>query len=646
MSNIENTAGKINKIAVFTNGWSCEFLSEVFEGIRKEAEADSVDIFTFVTYLLPNGVNSIARNQLQLFHLFDPAEFDGIIVLANTFNTPEELNTVKDIISKSSIPAVSIARHLPGVPLVASDNYRGAYELAKHLVEEHGCKDFVFVSGYEGNEECEIRKKALDDVLSEHGLSVSETLFGHFDYYQSTHLCDDWINSGKPLPDVFVCANDHMALGFISSLYHNGIDVPGEVRVTGYDDILDGRFSYPAVATVTRSLSSLGSEAYKELIEQINDPDPGRERILESHFVPNESCGCPPSETTTTIRQHKMRNFFHDNNETTMVDFFFQEIRVAMSQVENKEMFHDIAEKILGRRSFFGENYCLITEPVFFELDDNAIRLGSRHFHPKMDVLFEARNGNPTELRQFNSAEMYPDYKKEPGRSNVYTFSAMYGNNMCIGYIALKNFPSIIYDQRFKRWLNNMESLMVTARQYVFAQKANKQLKEIYMNDFLTGMYNRTGCEDVLYSYIEDRMEKGVYTTLLFADINFMKEINDGYGHLNGDLAIKATAKALKNSLPDDWLFGRYGGDEFIAVGPGEETIDINSYREKFTDSLKQIAERLKIGFSLSASLGYCQIAPDDNGYIGDFIRIADMSMYEEKQKLHAERDRERSNIE
>ena len=41
-----------NKIAVFTNGWSCEFLSEVFEGIRKEAEADGVDIFVYLTYHL------------------------------------------------------------------------------------------------------------------------------------------------------------------------------------------------------------------------------------------------------------------------------------------------------------------------------------------------------------------------------------------------------------------------------------------------------------------------------------------------------------------------------------------------------------------------------------------------------------------
>ena len=174
----------------------------------------------------------------------------------------------------------------------------------------------------------------------------------------------------------------------------------------------------------------------------------------------------------------------------------------------------------------------------------------------------------------------------------------------------MKNYPQIMYDLRFKRWLNNMESLLVTVRQYIFSQKANRQLKEIYINDFLTGMYNRTGCEDVLFSYIEKRKSEGKYTALLFADINFMKKINDGYGHLNGDLAIKATARALRNALSEGWLFGRYGGDEFIAVGPCEGTIDIDKYRADFADAMEKIKERLKLSFELSASLGFCIISP------------------------------------
>ena len=116
-----------------------------------------------------------------------------------------------------------------------------------------------------------------------------------------------------------------------------------------------------------------------------------------------------------------------------------------------------------------------------------------------------------------------------------------------------------------------------------------------------------------------------------------MKLINDGYGHLNGDLAIKATTTAMRKSLPKDFLFGRYGGDEFIAVGRASNDKDIEGYREDFDKALKKIVDRLKVPFKLSASVGMCVITPDRKGNIDDFIKEADDSMYEEKQRAHRE---------
>ena len=120
---------------------------------------------------------------------------------------------------------------------------------------------------------------------------------------------------------------------------------------------------------------------------------------------------------------------------------------------------------------------------------------------------------------------------------------------------------------------------------------------------------------------------------LLFVDINNMKVINDDYGHLNGDLAIKATADAMRRSLPEGWLLGRYGGDEFIAVGRYDASKTIDKYRTEFATILQNTLSGLHIAFELSASAGCCIIKPDDNGTIEDYIRIADESMYEEKER-------------
>ncbi|MBR5419528.1 MAG: GGDEF domain-containing protein [Lachnospiraceae bacterium] len=625
---------KLRRIAIFANGWSCEFLSIAIEAIRGEAVKDGADVFVFVNYNLPGGVNSKANRQKQLFNLFDAKEYDGVIVLANTLNTKEETEAIQECLEGSGIPVVSTEVPFPGAAFLGSDNYHGVYELAQHLMNEHKVKNVVYVSGYEGNEENAIRKKALADALAERDLVIQDTIYGDFDFYRTSVEAGRWLEDGNSLPDAFVCANDHMALGIISSLFQRGIDVPGDVIVTGFDNIRDGQYTSPLVATVSRGWDELCVNAYRLLAKQLEAPDPGYEKLYPSYFIPSESCGCPAPEEAIRRRLEKMRNLRGEMSDMSMVDFFFQEIRLAMAKVESKEQFLEVAERTLGKRHFFGNDYSICIDPIFFaERNEENLRDRERYSERILSI-YEHRDGGPAGQGEMMTSDLYPGYKNEEGVSNLYVIAALYTENMGIGYLILKNNPSIIYESSFRRWINNLESLMINIRQYIFAQKDNRALREIYMSDYLAETYNRNGCENVIFPYIEGEKKERRKVMLLFVDINCMKEINDEYGHLNGDLAIKVTAKALKESLPESWLFGRYGGDEFIAVGPaGGRTVE--GCRERFEVSMKRITKRMKLPFTLSASLGAHLILPEDEGSVEDFIRMADESMYEEKEKAH-----------
>jgi diguanylate cyclase (GGDEF)-like protein len=197
----------------------------------------------------------------------------------------------------------------------------------------------------------------------------------------------------------------------------------------------------------------------------------------------------------------------------------------------------------------------------------------------------------------------------------------------------------MLYTQELRRWINNMNNVFMAMRRNIFTQKANKRLKEIYMTDFLTGIYNRTGCEDVLFSFIEKQKEQGLSTILLFADIDRMKVINDNYGHLEGDLAIRATAGALRESCPDGFLFGRYGGDEFVAVGNYNGSESAEDFCLKVTDSISKLIGRLHVSFPLSVSVGGQIITPDSTGSVKAYIDAADRSMYERKEEAHRRLD-------
>ena len=132
-------------------------------------------------------------------------------------------------------------------------------------------------------------------------------------------------------------------------------------------------------------------------------------------------------------------------------------------------------------------------------------------------------------------------------------------------------------------------------RRYIFSERKNRQLKEIYMTDALTGLYNRTGCEKVLYEFITEQKKQGKKSILVFADIDRMKIINDRYGHLKGDFAIKATADAFKKFSPDSWMFGRYGGDEFIAGGTWPDLVKLENSIRKLSEDMTEDSIRITL---------------------------------------------------
>ena len=636
MSNRSDRKQK-GRIAVFANAWSAEYLSQVLDKLAKKAAVDGVDVFVFTTFILPYEAEVQKKSQLKLFDLPNPEDYDGVIIFAHTFNSSLEMERIREIFRGCDIPMITTEIKMPGMAMVGTSNYRGIFDLSKHLIEKHGVKKVVYVRGNDGNVECAERRRALEDALREHDLTIFDTIKGDFGFYAAAQGVGQWLDAGNELPDAFVCANDLMALGTINSLHRKGVNVPEDVIVTGFDHVHEAQTSYPLVATVSREWENMGEYIYEELKRQYKNLDSSVERLYPSRFVPSESCGCKPDADAVDMRLEKVRNIYATSTETDMMDFFFQRVHIEMSAVEDKASFFKYASDQWGREGFFGDDYCICVEPLLFEADDEEYVEKVKSFSEKMDVIYERRAGVSIPPRSFNTRDIYPGYFKEDGKSNVYVFSALANLDHLIGYLAVKNLPSILYSLQFKRWVNNLDTLFINIRHNIFLKKTNAKLREIYMTDFLTDMYNRMGCDNVLYSFIENEKAADRKSILLFYDINCMKLINDGYGHLNGDLAIKAVANAMRDSLPKDYLLGRYGGDEFIAVGPFIEGQTIEDYRTAFDNALKKITDGLKVSFRISASVGYCDIEPGDDRTIDDYIRVADESMYEEKQRAHRE---------
>jgi diguanylate cyclase (GGDEF)-like protein len=176
-------------------------------------------------------------------------------------------------------------------------------------------------------------------------------------------------------------------------------------------------------------------------------------------------------------------------------------------------------------------------------------------------------------------------------------------------------------------------SVQLTANQYHRIEQEN--LKRLAFIDQLTGAPNRAACYQRLNRMKEKNITDYVVT---FIDINFLKKTNDTWGHDKGDELIQTASNLLKKYFTGDDFFGRWGGDEFIAVhfGTLEETRAIMDNIQHEIDSLNASG---KLDFVLSESWGFGESTKDNPIDTDEAIRRADDQMYTAKQKAHAARE-------
>lgn len=167
--------------------------------------------------------------------------------------------------------------------------------------------------------------------------------------------------------------------------------------------------------------------------------------------------------------------------------------------------------------------------------------------------------------------------------------------------------------------------------------KLQKELEELSFKDGLTGVANRRMFDSVIETeWLKARQNKQPLS-LIIIDIDFFKEYNDFYGHLQGDDCLKQVAETLNNvkSRSRDF-FGRFGGEEFIMLLPEADENAAWSIAERCRQALfkKQIPhEQSKVSQLLTISLGVSTMIPSQDDEHNELISRADKQLYQAKQK-------------
>ncbi|MGM0603838.1 MAG: sensor domain-containing diguanylate cyclase [Bacillota bacterium] len=208
---------------------------------------------------------------------------------------------------------------------------------------------------------------------------------------------------------------------------------------------------------------------------------------------------------------------------------------------------------------------------------------------------------------------------KEEEVSNQMFYRSIWGKELWVDYDI----------KPYKRVDGEIEEVLIAFSDITDKKEKEDELRYLSFHDRLTGLYNRRYFETEM-----DRLQNSRRTpiTLVVGDLDNLKEVNDDFGHQNGDEYIRAAADLLKSVCRDEDMVARIGGDEFALLLKETDSFTAEQFCSRIEDKFREYNEKNKIYPPLKISLGYA--VKNDGDDLDHMFRKADRRMYKEKDSV------------
>lgn len=269
-----------------------EFFSELIRGIDLAARARGLHLLVSSAH---DGVEEAAAALRTM-----RGRVDGMIILSPRAdaaflhaNLPDTLPTV---LLNSPVQE-------PSYSVLNIDNRGGAHAMVRHLAVEGGYRDIAFIAGPQHNFDARERERGYREAMAEFAPEATlRVLPGDFTE-ESGYRAGQQLAALSPRPRAVFAGNDMMAIGCLLALQEAGLNVPGDVAVTGFDDIPIARYVSPTLTTVRVRIVDLGRSALERLAALLDASDQATAASTDTlgcDIVVRDSCGTRPQEQTST----------------------------------------------------------------------------------------------------------------------------------------------------------------------------------------------------------------------------------------------------------------------------------------------------------------------------------------------------------
>lgn len=633
------------RIGIVSAGWNEGYQQHILKGITDACTLYDYNTLSFTSSNV-DFVEHTDQCAYNVFNLLTPESIDGMILVVNTIYYPNVIEGILEQVARMNIPVVCVDAEREGMMSVGTDNYASTRLMIEHLFEQDSRSRFACVTGVPYNPESETRVKAFKDVVTEHlgGYEDDYIFTGFFQHEHGVMAADHWHNSGKPYPDAVFCCNDKMAVGFIQRSLELGYRVPEDVKVVGYDNADTGQYFTIPVSSLESPLEDIGQKAVEMLDDYFNGTkrDNNRKELVMGipHF--RESSGCIENvskEAYKNLYNSAIRQMWNDNDSLYMANMMIENF----SFISSAEDFLPRLQKIVKGIPCDEFHLCFTKEQMqamgdgYDWEEGEELRYMLQGYPSHMYLFMHYEYGQFYDPQIFETRKILPTLHLDKDKRVDHVIFPLHFAWKTHGYCVVGNYNHAAYRGAFQTWC---EMLSYAVNNIYLRHELNlktARLEYLHERDAMTETYNRLGFRTHSQLMLQECIESGHQMMVLFADMDGMKGINDTFGHDEGDIAICAFSRILKQTCTHGEIVARFGGDEMVVLGIHYTPEMVEDFVARFQKGLDAFNAE-KEQYDLKISLGYELFTPNPGTNIEDFIKSADEKMYQVKKSRKSNR--------
>ncbi|MBR4555631.1 MAG: GGDEF domain-containing protein [Ruminococcus sp.] len=631
------------------------YQSRVLDGVISQCEKYDYDVISYSPLIDVWFSNKdYLKAELNLFELIDFDLIDALIVVAISMTRNSDYTVIKDLEAllkeRCTKPVVSIDIPIEGGEMVCTDDAPAFEKITEHILNVHNIppEDIFVLTGRQDLVISKMRVEGCSKALAAHGsrLDGSRVFYGDYWYSGGAELAGKIISGEVPMPKAVICANDHMATGLINKLSDAGIKIPEQVIVTGYDASQDAVTNKIPITSFDPPVARAAQEAVNCVRRKIDPGLPGLpvDPLDEKSLCIGSSCGCQTNidflranfQGTIYRANHDYTNGYYSdiNDMSTIIEsYMLEQLTATKTPDECLEMIYKMTYLISPYRNFY-----LCLRPDWLSGSKPLLKGYPEkmkiciHTVPREDEAKDDKNifwsDNRGEV--FETSKLLPILSIRCDKPGVFYVFPVHFQGDTLGYCVVhcdlsdRVKPTVVT----RNWVRNVNSALEMTR-------VQHRLISFSLYDNMTGLYNRRGMERA-FAGLCRRATKNDSCFACVIDMNWLKKINDLYGHSEGDQAIIRLADCARGLVTDDrFVAVRAGGDEFFVIGIGRFDEDLPENKmNSLIEKVEKVNRDSGKPYKISASVGCCLRPYSPGVKLEELIHEADARMYEFKKRL------------